>query len=94
MHRLNINTHCICCVNAETPEEHKEKLRTIIKASMADPESYIEEFKVDVPGKTVYRTLYINGVKTREVKLPIGVETDLPGADGRPYKVKFANTIV
>lgn len=56
---------------------------------MADPDAYIEEFKVDLPGKVVYRTVYINGEKTREAKIPIGVETEIIGADGRPYKVKL-----
>jgi len=70
----------------KTSEEYKEKLRTIIKGSMADAEAYIEELKVDVPGKTVYRTVYINGEKTREAKIPIGVATDITGADGRTYK--------
>lgn len=56
---------------------------------MTDQEVYIEELKVDLPGKTIFRTVYFKGEKTREAKIPIGVETEITGADGRTYKVKL-----
>ena len=70
----------------KTPDAYKEKLRTIIKASMTDPEAYVEDLKVDQANKTVSRTVYINGEKTREVLIAIGSEKEITGADGRTYK--------
>lgn len=79
----------MCCVNAESPEAYKEKLREIIKSSKTNPDAYVEDFKVDLPGKTIFRAAYVNGEKKREAQIPIGVETDVTGPDGRPYKVNW-----
>jgi len=70
----------------KTPEDHKERLREIVKSSKTNPDAYVEDLKVDLPGKTLFRSQYSNGEKFRESKIPIGVETDATGPDGRPYK--------
>lgn len=70
----------------KTPEAHRETLRGLVKSLETNPDAYGEEFKVDLPGKTLFRTQYINGEKFREITFPIGVETDETDPDGRPYK--------
>ena len=70
----------------KTSEAHKEKLREIVKSSKTNPDAYMEDFKVDLPGKILHREQYINGEKFREAKIPLGVENDVTTPDGRPYK--------
>ena len=70
-----------------SPDDYKTKLRQLAEAIKTNPDTYIEELKVD--GNTLQRQAFVNGEKKRDIKdAPLNAEVDHHLDDGRPAKVK------
>lgn len=72
----------------KSPEEHKEKIRSLAEAAKSDPNAYIEE--LTVTETTFHRVVYFQGEKKRDSGVQqFGAEVaDAKSGDGRPAKVK------
>ena len=72
----------------KSPDAYKATLRQVIEAIKKDPNTYIEELKID--GDKLQRRSIIAGQTSRDVKdVPFNTDIDDKIDDGRPGKIKF-----